>query len=71
MVWCAWISEYSRDKSLLSDLRLLLKTPAALLSAKGHIDKRRYRMIRIGVIGYGYWGPNIVRISIPLREPEW
>jgi len=26
---------YSRDKSLLSDLRLLLKTPAALLSAKG------------------------------------
>ena len=39
---------YSRDKSLLSDLRLLLKTPAALLSAKGHIDKRRYRMIALG-----------------------
>ena len=27
-------------------------------------------MIRIGVIGYGYWGPNLVRNFIELRDAE-
>ena len=29
--------------------------------AKGHTNLQEKAMIKIGVIGYGYWGPNIVR----------
>lgn len=29
--------------------------------AKGHTNLQEKAMIKVGVIGYGYWGPNIVR----------
>src|SRR5438874_11673662 len=37
--------------------------PAFLLasSATRAIDDRTHAMVNVGVIGYGYWGPNLVR----------
>jgi predicted dehydrogenase len=45
---------------------LIAKQQSASISRQNHIPQlfprdRRGAMIRIGVIGYGYWGPNIVR----------
>ena len=28
---------------------------------KGHVKERRSSLVRVGLIGYGYWGPNIAR----------
>jgi predicted dehydrogenase len=36
--------------------------PSPLKQSSGHPSKgERVNMIRVGVIGYGYWGPNVVR----------
>jgi predicted dehydrogenase len=45
---------------------LIAKQQSASISRQTHIPPlfprdRRGAMIRIGVIGYGYWGPNVVR----------
>jgi predicted dehydrogenase len=36
-------------------------TPAAVSRFCFHADRKREDVVRIGVIGYGHWGPNIVR----------
>ena len=45
----------------LSDARALPRIPAALESHGGKSTERMCTMINIGIIGYGYWGPNLVR----------
>src|SRR5579862_5370907 len=47
-------------------MQCLLQKPNLIQSPASRAQKRRpsaesVQMIRIGVIGYGYWGPNIVR----------
>ena len=35
--------------------------PTATASHAAQAAHRRADVVRVGVIGYGYWGPNIVR----------
>jgi predicted dehydrogenase len=36
-------------------------TPEPSKKPKRHADRSAANLVRVGVIGYGYWGPNIVR----------
>jgi predicted dehydrogenase len=36
-------------------------TPEPSKKPKHHVDRNPANLVRVGVIGYGYWGPNVVR----------
>jgi predicted dehydrogenase len=39
-----------------------LATPQGMRKGrKGHVNLKRSSLVRVGLIGYGYWGPNIAR----------
>ena len=68
--------EYVRGWSFSLDLRLLLKTPFSSSACERPHDavtvpgRSRARPARIGVVGLGYWGPNLIRNLNELEEAD-
>ena len=67
---------YARNWSLVLDLKLMLQTPFVLVPhARDGVSSlvTRARVVRIGVVGLGYWGPNLVRniVDCPRAELAW
>ena len=62
---------YARSWSIGLDVRLLCKTPLAIFSAIGlELDGMSGARIKVGVVGLGYPGPNLVRNLYELPDAE-
>ena len=46
---------------VIGDVRKRASGPHPNQLRGAHAQRRRAAMIRIGVVGYGYWGPNLTR----------
>ena len=61
--------EYINQQSLWLDIKIILKTPLVISLREGrgnwitkYIEKDLFMdTIKVGIIGYGYWGPNLAR----------
>ena len=65
---------YARNWSLGLDLKLLLRTCSFSSASGARRDAIvRERVARMGVVGLGYWGPNLVRnvVDSPRAELAW
>ena len=68
---------YVRGWTLSLDLRLLLKTPLSLVRMRASRmtlspfpENIPYEPVRTGVVGLGYWGPNLIRNLNDLETSE-